>query len=189
MHPVEFTSVLPAEYRPELEQLLYFNRLQARVAPAIADLVEKYGQPWIQQTDDELSVRIGDVAGVQALFALVTSGSAQKLAGIVIYTREGEDLVIIHLAVTRMFSYRGAERNALVVIRMVAAVRDVARRVNGVRSVILYYPAGEPQRLPVRHCDDEVRSSTLAGTREKSAGSLAAGTFCQGPSIVQERYH
>jgi hypothetical protein len=142
--------VLPVDYRSQLEQLLYFNRLQARAAPAIADLVEKYGQPRIEQIDGRMRVGIGAVAGVQALFALAGHGTARKLAGVVIFTREGEDLVIIHLAVARTFSYRGAQRHALLVMRLVEAVREVARRVNGVCSVVLYYPAGAPQRLPIR---------------------------------------
>ena len=149
MHSVELSSVLSAEYQSQLEQLLYFNRLQGRAAPAIAELVERYGQPWIRQVDGRILVGLGELAGAQALFALATDDS-RKLAGVVIYTREGEDLVIIHLAVARAFSYRGTRRNALVVMRLVEAVRDVARRLKGVRGVRLYYPAGVPQRLPVR---------------------------------------
>jgi hypothetical protein len=149
MHPVELSSVLAAEYRFQLEQLLYFNRLQSRAAPAIAGLVEKYGQPWIQQIDGRIRVRIGEVPGVQALFALSTD-HRRRLAGVVVYTREGADLVIIHIAVARTFSYCGAHRHAFVVMRMVEAIRDVARRLNGVHGVVLYYPAGVPQRLTVK---------------------------------------
>lgn len=149
MHPVEFSSVLPVEYRVQLEELLYFNRLQSRAAPAIAGLIEKYGQPWIQQIDGRIRVRIGEVPGVQALFALSTD-HRRRLAGVVIYTREGEDLVIIHIAVSRTFSYCGAHRHAFVVMRLVEAIRDVARRLNGVHGVVLYYPAGVPQRLTVK---------------------------------------
>jgi hypothetical protein len=150
MHPVEFSSILPAEYRSQLEQLLYFNRLQSCAASAIAELVEKYGQPWIEQVDGRVRVGIGDVVGVQSLFALAAADQTRRLAGVVIYTREGEDLVIIHLAVARTFSYRGAHRHALLVMRLVEAVRDVARRLNGVRGVVLYYPEGVPQRLSIR---------------------------------------
>ena len=150
MSSIEFSSVLPAEYRSELEQLLYFNRLQARAARAIAHLVDKYGQPWMQQIDGRIRVGVGDIACVQVLFALAATGNGRRLAGLVIYTREDEDLVIIHLAVARVFSYRGARRHAFVVMRMVETVRAIARRLNGVRRVVLYYPAGIPQRFPVQ---------------------------------------
>jgi hypothetical protein len=150
MHAIEFSSVLSSQYRDQLEDLLYFNRLQARAAPAIAHLVEKYGQPWMQCVDGHMRVGVGEIPGVQTLFALAGSEGARRLVGAVIYMREGENLVIIHLAVARAFSYRGSERDALVVLRLVQAVRDVAQRLNGVHATILYYPAGVPQRLPVR---------------------------------------
>ena len=150
MPPIEFSSVLPLEYRCQLEQLLYFNRLQSRAAPAIAELVEKYGQPWIHQSGGRLQVGVGNVAGVQALFAFAAADDTRRLAGVAIYTREGADLVLIHIAVARAFSFGGARRPAPVAMRLVHEVREVARRLNGVAGVVLYYPAGMPQRLPIR---------------------------------------
>jgi hypothetical protein len=167
MHPIEFSSVLPAAYRCELEQLLYFNRLQSRAAPAIAKLVERYGQPCIQQADGRLQVGVGNVAGVQALFAFGAADDARRLAGLAIYTREGEDLVLIHIAVARAFSFRGARRPAPVAMRLVHEVREVARRLNGVTGVVLYYPAGLPQRLPIRRWAS-VPASCAATTRRMS---------------------
>src|SRR5918993_3921247 len=148
MHPIEFSSVLPDAYRCQLEQLLYFNRLQSRAAPAIAELVERYGQPWIQQADGRLQVGVGHVPGVQALFAFAAADDEEtrRLAGLAIYTREGEDLVLIHIAVARAFSFRGARRPAPVAMRLVHGGREGARRLNGLTGVGLYYPAGLPQR-------------------------------------------
>lgn len=145
----EFSSVLPEEYREDLETVLYFNRQQGRVRTAIVQSLEKYGQPRLDAADGFLRVSIEDVAGVQTLFALADLDDGYQLAGVVMYVREGDDLVIVHLAVAEAFSSGGPERDGLLAMRCVLAVQDIARRLKGVRSVVIYYPAGVRRRLRV----------------------------------------
>ncbi len=67
---IGITSKLPVEQRTALEQLLFFNVNQHRVRLGIQQSIETYGVPEIYQQDGGLRVRVGDIAGVQTLFAV-----------------------------------------------------------------------------------------------------------------------
>lgn len=167
----EFSSVLPAEYREDLETVLYFNRLQGRARTAIVQSLEKYGQPRLGAADGFLRVSFEDVADVQTLFALADLDDGYQLAGVLMYVREADDLVILHLAVAEAFSSAGPERDGLLAMRFVLAVKDIARRLNGVRSVVLHYPAGVQRRLRI----GPARSGAHSPERQSVSNVLHAG--------------
>ncbi len=70
---IGITSKLPANQRAALEQLLFFNVNQHRVRDGIQQSIETYGVPEIYEQDGGLRVRVGDIAGVQTLFAISRS--------------------------------------------------------------------------------------------------------------------
>ena len=61
---------MPANQRAALEQLLFFNVNQHRVRDGIQLSIETYGVPEIYEHDGGLRVRVGDIDGVQTLFAV-----------------------------------------------------------------------------------------------------------------------
>ena len=67
---IGITSKLPVDQRPALEQLLFFNVNQHRVRVGIQQSIDTYGVPEIYEQDGGLRVRVGDIAGVQTLFAV-----------------------------------------------------------------------------------------------------------------------
>ena len=67
------------DQRNALEQLLFFNVNQHRVRVGIQQSIETYGVPEIYEQDGGLRVRVGDIAGVQTLFADIRHG--QTLGG------------------------------------------------------------------------------------------------------------
>jgi hypothetical protein len=149
MDAVEFSSELPEEYADDLERLLYFNTLQGRAGAAIEHLVEKYGQPRIRADGGWLRVTVGDIPDVQTLFAIERQADADELVGVVIFMRQAEELAILHLAVAETFSSSGIDRESLLALRLVATVQGVGRRMQRIRSIVIYYPAGVPRRLRV----------------------------------------
>ena len=73
---IGITSKLAAEQRPALEQLLFFNVNQHRVRVGIQQSIDTYGVPEIYEQDGGLRVRVGDIEGVQTLFADFRRGPA-----------------------------------------------------------------------------------------------------------------
>ena len=65
---------MPVDQRAALEQLLFFNVNQHRVRVGIQQSIETYGVPEIYEQDGGLRVRVGDIAGVQTLFAVSDIG-------------------------------------------------------------------------------------------------------------------
>jgi hypothetical protein len=149
MRAFEFSSTLPDEYLDDLEVLLYFNRLQHQARMAIVRSLETYGQPRLSVDNGRVLVRVDGVSEVQTLFALADLDDAYELAGLVMYVREADNLVILHIAVTEVFSSVGAERDALLALRLVLAVQDVAHRLRGINAVLIHDPAGVQRRLRV----------------------------------------
>ena len=65
---------MPVDQRNALEQLLFFNVNQHRVRVGIQQSIDTYGVPEIYEEEGSLRVRVGDVAGVQTLFAVSDMG-------------------------------------------------------------------------------------------------------------------
>ena len=67
---ITITCKLAADQRGALEHLLFFNVNQHRVRLGIQQSIEIYGEPEIHESEGSLHVRVGDVEGVQTLFAV-----------------------------------------------------------------------------------------------------------------------
>jgi len=94
---IGITSKLAAEQRPALEQLLFFNVNQYRVRVGIQQSIDTYGVPEIYERDGALRVRVGDIAGVQTLFAISEVG---KPLGVAVFVRSAhERFAVLHLGV------------------------------------------------------------------------------------------
>src|ERR1700744_1172050 len=94
---IRISSTLAAEQRPALEELLFFNINQHRVRMGIQQSIDTYGVPEIQVADGSLRVGVGDIVGVQSLFALSTAG---RLLGVAVFVRPThERFAVLHLGV------------------------------------------------------------------------------------------
>jgi hypothetical protein len=147
MQAVEFSSVLPEEFRQDLETLLFFNPLQERARTGIARSIERYGEPRVYVQDGMLRVAVGDLADVQTLYALAAQDDSYELAGVAVYTREGDRLSILHLAVSEGSAAAGGRGDGLLAVRLASAIREVGSSVHGIRRVVLPYAVRLPQHL------------------------------------------
>jgi hypothetical protein len=139
-------STLPLEQRAALEQLLFFNSNQHRVRVGIQQSIEIYGVPEIHEHDGALSVRVGDIGGVQTIFAVAETG---RPIGVAVFVRLPSDrLVVLHLGVQPRTAAT-AEMNTRVLLKLMHEIRSAARRTQGVERIELVYKNRHAVRLHV----------------------------------------
>jgi hypothetical protein len=137
---------LPIEQRAALEQLLFFNVNQHRVRLGIQQSIDTYGVPEIYEKEGGLSIRVGDIEGVQTLFAV--SGAGQPL-GVAVFVRSArERFLVLHLGVVPR-STSTPDLNTRVLLKLMHEIRGAARRTHGVDRIELVYRDRHAVRLHV----------------------------------------
>lgn len=143
----EFTSTLPAEYREDLDLLMFFNPQQRAARTGILHSIENYGQPTIGVEGEHLQVTVGTMADVQALFALSCAEEGCELAGLVVYVRTNtQNMLVLHIAVAEAYSSSGQYADSMLVTRLLTAVRESACRLKGLRTITIAYPGVSPMK-------------------------------------------
>ena len=144
--PIVITSKLAMQQRPALEQLLFFNANQHRVRVGIEQSIATYGVPEIYEQDGSLRIRVGDVEGVQTLFAVTETG---RPLGVAVFVRLADErFVVLHLGVEPRFG-RALDVNTPVLLRLMHEIRSAARRTRGVHRIELVYKGRHAMRLNV----------------------------------------
>jgi hypothetical protein len=137
--PLNFSSILPVDRRDELEAMMFFNPQQGDHESSINASILSYGFPKIIQEGDYLRIGI-EGKEVQTLYAFVHRGKLEELAGVIVYTRISPDtLVLLHMAVKPEYSYADGYKNELVLVRMLAQIRSIAKRIQGVKNLSIAY--------------------------------------------------
>ncbi len=135
---------LPVDQRAALEQLLFFNVNQHRVRHGIQQSIETYGVPEIHEQEGGLSIRVGDIEGVQSLFAVSDAG---RPLGVAVFVRLArERFVVLHLGVLQPQTL-AADTNTRVLMKLMHEIRSAARRTHGVDRIELVYKHRHPVRL------------------------------------------
>lgn len=138
------SSQLGINHLDELQQLLYFNQQQSSMLDGIVRSIDQYGRPTVYSEDELLRIEVGELSGVQALYALDRSNPASRLVGVMVYARPSlERLVLLHIGVSEDYSAFGENADAKLVVKLVLRLRKIARSIKGVTSVeIPYNPRG-----------------------------------------------
>lgn len=135
---------MPLDQRSALEQLLFFNVNQHRVRVGIQQSIETYGVPEIYEHDGGLRVRVGEIAGVQTLFAVSDLG---RPLGVAVFVRSAhERFAVLHLGVEPRLSM-SPEANTRVLLKLMHEIRSAARRTRGVERIELVYKERHAVRL------------------------------------------
>lgn len=141
---VAITSKLGADQRVALEQVLFFNANQHRVRNAIVHSIQTYGVPEIYEEGGNLRIRVGDIQGVQSLFAVSAQG---RPVGAAVFVRAAhERFVVLHLVVAPRDGL-GEENNTPVLLKLMHGIRTAARRTRGVDRIELVYKGHNAMRL------------------------------------------
>jgi hypothetical protein len=143
---VSYESKLELNQRHALERLLFFNGCQSRVVQRIVDAIDQYGVPRIVRDEDTLRVTVGDLEGVQSLFAI--DAASRRLLGVAVYVRaDQEHVTVLHVGIAEECCAGGPREGLMLLLRLLREVRRTSRRLRGVRRVKVLY--GSP-RLDAR---------------------------------------
>ena len=127
-----------------MEQLLFFNVNQHRVRTGILQSIDTYGVPEIYEHEGGLRVRVGDIAGVQTLYATSHQG---RPVGVAVFVRSAhERFAVLHLGVEPHLSMT-PELNTRVLLKLMHEIRSAARRTQGVDRIELVYKDSHSVRL------------------------------------------
>lgn len=141
---LSFTSQLPSSFFNELNALFFFNPNQALYSSEILHSIETFGVPKIVIDGDNLRLIIGDGSSAQCLFCLLNRNSESVLCGVIAYTRtRPEVLNLIHVVVKEEYALFGALGDQRLLTRMLDEVKDVARKIKGVRAIYVVYARRE----------------------------------------------
>jgi len=143
---VTFVSSLAAEHYHQLEVLLFFNGRQHRVRKGIETAIDRYGAPEIVNEGKTLRVQVGGETHAQCLFAVEREGRDSRPVGVVLYVRDSfERITVLHLVVAEAYAVGGPRSNYNLLLRLVQAVKRVARCTSGIRHVELLYSQDRPR--------------------------------------------
>ena len=143
---ISFVSSLPAENYHQLEVLLFFNGRQHRVRKGIETAINRYGAPEIVTEGNSLRVQVGGETHAQCLFAVEREGKDSRPVGVVLYVRDSfERITVLHLVVAEAYAVGGPRAGYNLLLRLVQAVKRVARRTTGIRHVELLYSQERPR--------------------------------------------
>ena len=143
---IAFVSTLPAEHYHQLEVLLFFNGRQHRVRKGIETAIDRYGTPEIATEGKTLRVKVGDTSDAQCLFAIEREGKTSRPVGVILYVRDSfERITVLHLVVAEPYAVGGPRANYNLLLRLVQAVKRVARCTSGIRHVELVYSQNRPR--------------------------------------------
>ncbi len=141
MRDIRITSQLHRSYRDELERIVFFNPEQGLITRTLVDLVRRYGVPSIVEDGDQLRFRASAFGMLQTLYAMDSTDQPERLVGLAMFTRTKRgSMLVLHLAVHEDYTSRGKRGGAAVVARLFTAIRNLALRTRGVRSLRILYP-------------------------------------------------
>ncbi|MGA8656538.1 MAG: hypothetical protein WB586_10345 [Chthoniobacterales bacterium] len=139
MLPLAFSSSLTSGRREELEALMFFHPKQEEHSRSINAAISSYGFPKIIEEGESLRIGIEGL-DVQTLYAFIDRGAARELAGVLVYTRVAKDtLALLHMAVKPEFCYSSGFKNELILVRILAQLRAIAKRIKGVKRLSILY--------------------------------------------------
>jgi hypothetical protein len=136
---IVFSSRVPSECRAELEELLFLNPRQHRVREGILHSLERFGHPKVIDSSAGLAVKVGDLEA-QTLFAFDRLRDGEAPVGVVVFMRTApEEIAIMHVAVHEDYALHGAEAGVGLGVTLVEKVKEIARRIVGIRRIVFFY--------------------------------------------------
>ena len=124
--------------------MLFFNGRQDRVRNGIVSSIDRYGPPEIATDGNSLRVRVAGPSEAQCLFAIEREGKVSRPVGVILYVRDSfERITVLHLVIAETYAVGGPRAKYNLLLRLVQAVKRVARCTSGIRHVELVYSQRE----------------------------------------------
>lgn len=127
---------------------MFFNPSQSRVREGIINSLAKFGHPRLEESGDNLVVRVGD-SDAQTLFAYDLDSKNTDPIGMVAYLRTSpSEIAIMHLAVNEKYALQSRKKGDLGLgITLIEKVKEIASRIVGVERIIFFYRQNAVIRL------------------------------------------
>lgn len=132
----QFTSELGREYSQTLERLVFFNPNQAKLIPELESVVREYGSPAIEVSGNHLKITTTKLPDLQTLFVLKDS-LITKLAGVVVYIREGNALRVLFFALDPRIAYLPGRQDC-VLGEILDQMRLIGGQIKGVDWLVVH---------------------------------------------------
>ena len=140
---IGFSSILGSDYLEDLERLLFFNPLQEQALSGIHHSIREYGVPSISLDNGKLRVKVAELPEVQTLYAMEDSQDRPRLIGVMVFSRINDaTIALLHIAIREEYSRFGERSDAGLVPKFLDQLRQIARRLKGVKSINLKYASG-----------------------------------------------
>jgi ribosomal protein S18 acetylase RimI-like enzyme len=134
-----FSSKASKRSREALEELLFFNPRQSRVREGIINSLEQFGHPLLEETADNLSVRVGEHEA-QTLFAYDRDRCISDPVGVVVFLRTSpSEIAIMHVAVHPDYALQGRQIGLGLGVTLVEKVKEIASQIAGVKKIVFFY--------------------------------------------------
>ena len=131
-----FSSSISEQYEKILERMFYFNDQQNIFYSRIMELVQKYGEPRIVHRGSNIAMEVDPSICCQCLFAAI----GPKLVGVLVYTKDSpQNLLILHIAVEEVYSYRGELRDLMLIGRMIEQLKEIAHAQKEIKTITIGY--------------------------------------------------
>ena len=147
--PVHLGAELAADWKAEVEELLFFNPRQAALENEILATIRAFGVPRVAVKDGRLSIGVDNGLALGTLFARVATDDGEELAGVLLFLRKDAGLLCLHLSVAESYSLRGRHAGLCVAARLLDGVRKIGARIAGVDHIEVYYKRTGWQKLPL----------------------------------------
>ena len=127
---------------------MFFNPSQFRVRQGIINSLEKFGHPRLEESGDDLVVRVGK-SDAQTLFVYDSDLKDKDPIGMVAFLRTSpSEIAIMHLAVREEYALQNRKQGDLGLgIILIEKVKEIAARIVGVEKIIFFYRQNAVIRL------------------------------------------
>lgn len=145
---IAFSSYVDERWRPALEALLFFNSGQSAVRQSLEAVVERFGTIELRASAGRVAVVVERLPQAQALFALDVHG---RPIGCAVFCRDAPDrFLVVHLAVEPSYASAQDSHGHFVLLRLIGAMRETARKIRGVERLEFLYGVLRGRSMAIR---------------------------------------
>lgn len=132
----KFYSSLPSKYKNELEEIFFFNKEQSIVYSKIEIALEKFGNPKIVNSKDNIRIVLEKINDCQNLILLENNEDKLNILGIVLHSRVSKNKAeVIHFAIDQDRNNEDID----ILSKLMGEIYRIYKRIKGVETIEITY--------------------------------------------------